>query len=681
VPAITLTAGISGGSVGYARSGSSAYSAFGSISAQPLAGYTLDYIDAAAGSGFYVVGFVGNTVGSLPISSFTVNGNVWNLGSGTYQSAFGSTQYPITITTGAGFANGVAYTVDMSGDPVITSPNTNTNAIGTTLAHALTANESVSWSIIGGADQALFEISGSTLRWVSNGVSGSTGAKVVQVRATAADNGATVDQTITVTVYIPYVGPTVVGTVAATGGAAGFNLNFGSSGRAAGDKLAILVMTANQLMATPSGFATGPSSPQVRGSSGAAGGVAAYEFEKTSDGTEGNIAIADSGDIQWACGLVIRGAGGAGVAVDVSTGNNVAATTSGSFGGVTTTGDDRLIVHYVTTDRDATTSTNWGTPTNANLGNLTERIDSGTATGTGGGVAIITGEKQAAGATGNTTSTQGASAAYCWITVAYQNATSGSQTLTPSLFTNSQAFYGPTITRGAVTLAPSLLTNAQSFYAPTVALTQALAPSLLTNSQSFYAPTVTRGAVSLAPSLFTNTQTFYAATVSRGSVALSPSLLTNSQSFPAATVTATYTLAPALLTNTQTFYGPTASPGAVTLAPTQLSNAQSFHAPTVTQSALVLSPSLVVNAQSFFSPTVASSNAVSPPLISNAQSFYAPTVSSRKTLTPPLYANDNSFFPATVSLANQVIRPDLFVNGVSQPDWRMWRPFMGSFAA
>lgn len=309
----------------------------------------------------------------------------------------------------------------------------------------------------------------------------------------------------------------------------------------------------------------------------------------------------------------------------------------------------------------------------------------------------------------------------------------GSQTLTPSLFTSSQTFYAPTVL-GPVTLLPALFSNTAAFYRSIVyaghtadgdfpfnsawlargrrrvnpqprkitglAATnsahpavwtdwlffpatggQTLAPTLLTNSQSFYAPTVTRGAVSLAPSLFTNTQTFYAATVSRGAVALSPSLLTNSQSFPATTVTASYTLAPALLTNAQTFYGPTVSPGAVTLAPTLLSNAQSFYAPTVTQSALVLSPSLVVNAQSFFSPTVASSNAVSPPLISNAQSFYAPTVSSRKTLTPPLYANDNSFFPATVSLVNQVIRPDLFVNGVSQPDRRMWRPFMGSFAA
>ncbi|GAO78650.1 hypothetical protein [Sphingopyxis sp. C-1] len=235
---------------------------------------------------------------------------------------------------------------------------------------------------------------------------------------------------------------------------------------------------------------------------------------------------------------------------------------------------------------------------------------------------------------------------------------------------------------GGQTLSPALLTNTQTFYAPTVAQVQVLSPSLFSNAQSFFAPTVTRGAVSLTASLFANSQSFYAATVTRGAVSLTPSLFTNSQSFPAATVTATYSLAPALLTNAQAFYGPTVSPGAVTLSPTLLSNTQSFYGPTVTQSAIVLSPSLVVNAQSFFSPSISASNSMAPPLVSNAQTFYAPTVSSRKNLSPPFYANDNSFFPATVSLANQVLRPDLFVNGGAQvAQSRMWQPFMQSFAA
>ena len=89
----------------------------------------------------------------------------------------------------------------------ITSANTVSNAENTTLAHALTATESATWSIIGGADQTKFEISGSTLRWLGNVTrnfeipvdSNLDNAYVVQVRAT--NLGAlTADQTITVTV-------------------------------------------------------------------------------------------------------------------------------------------------------------------------------------------------------------------------------------------------------------------------------------------------------------------------------------------------------------------------------------------------------------------------------------------------------------------------------------------------
>ena len=81
------------------------------------------------------------------------------------------------------------------------------NTENTVLAHALTASEAVTWSLAGGADQARFELSGSTLRWASNGVkdfeapndADTNNAYVVIVRAT--DAGAlTADQTVTVTV-------------------------------------------------------------------------------------------------------------------------------------------------------------------------------------------------------------------------------------------------------------------------------------------------------------------------------------------------------------------------------------------------------------------------------------------------------------------------------------------------
>lgn len=91
--------------------------------------------------------------------------------------------------------------------PVITSSNSVSVVENVTLSHALTANESVSWSIVGGADQARFEISGSTLRWLSNGTKNfeapddadTNNTYIVTVRAT--DAGLlTTDQTITATV-------------------------------------------------------------------------------------------------------------------------------------------------------------------------------------------------------------------------------------------------------------------------------------------------------------------------------------------------------------------------------------------------------------------------------------------------------------------------------------------------
>jgi hypothetical protein len=93
--------------------------------------------------------------------------------------------------------------------PSITSSasvSVNENAV---LAHTLAATDdtAVTWSIIGGADQAQFEISGTTLRWAGNDTqdwevpldADANNTYVVQVRATDAFSNAS-NQTITVTV-------------------------------------------------------------------------------------------------------------------------------------------------------------------------------------------------------------------------------------------------------------------------------------------------------------------------------------------------------------------------------------------------------------------------------------------------------------------------------------------------
>lgn len=222
-----------------------------------------------------------------------------------------------------------------------------------------------------------------------------------------------------------YAGPTYVGVSTGTGGAGGIAISFTSSGRAADDLMFIAVMTANQAVPAVSGWnvLTPDSGTPSRGTAGAAGGVRCTVLWRVSDGTETTVTIGDSGDIQYAAGVVVRGAS-ADAEIDVSIGGNAAASTSGSFTGVTTPGDNRLVLTFVTTDRDGS-GASWSSQANSSLANLAERFDNGTATATGGGVAIYTGEKLVAGATGTTTATQSASAAYCWITVAVKDAAAG----------------------------------------------------------------------------------------------------------------------------------------------------------------------------------------------------------------------------------------------------------------
>lgn len=99
--------------------------------------------------------------------------------------------------------------------PEITSADDASNLENAALAHALTADEAVTWAIVGGADAAKFEISGSTLRWLGDGIkdfeapddADTDNAYLVIVRATSAALFST-DQTITVTVTdVLEVGP------------------------------------------------------------------------------------------------------------------------------------------------------------------------------------------------------------------------------------------------------------------------------------------------------------------------------------------------------------------------------------------------------------------------------------------------------------------------------------------
>jgi RNA 3'-terminal phosphate cyclase len=91
--------------------------------------------------------------------------------------------------------------------PTITSADTASVEENALLAHVLTADEPVSWTITGGTDAADFEISTNVLRWLANGTqdyevpsdSNFNNTYVVQVTATDGANN-TANQSITVTV-------------------------------------------------------------------------------------------------------------------------------------------------------------------------------------------------------------------------------------------------------------------------------------------------------------------------------------------------------------------------------------------------------------------------------------------------------------------------------------------------
>ena len=93
----------------------------------------------------------------------------------------------------------------------------------------------------------------------------------------------------------------------------------------------------------------------------------------------------------------------------------------------------------------------------------------------------------------------------------------GTQTLAPGLYTNSNTFYAATVTPGAVTLAPARYDNANQFYSPTVTSTNTLVAARYDNTNQFYSPVVTQagGTQFLLPGLFVNSNQFFQATVSQ----------------------------------------------------------------------------------------------------------------------------------------------------------------------
>ena len=117
--------------------------------------------------------------------------------------------------------------------------------------------------------------------------------------------------------------------------------------------------------------------------------------------------VTDPGDHVYGRILTFRGVTANGNPWDVTAGGvKATASTTTTFGTVTTGVANELIVLAASRDNDSTSAawsswTNTGTPA---IG-LTERSDGGTTSGNGGGIGVATGIKAAAGAIGSSTAT------------------------------------------------------------------------------------------------------------------------------------------------------------------------------------------------------------------------------------------------------------------------------------
>jgi len=207
--------------------------------------------------------------------------------------------------------------------------------------------------------------------------------------------------------------PTFVNAGASSGGAGGITVGLPAS-VAKYDLLVIFCETANEAVSTPSGWTA--VTAQGTGTAAGATSTRISIFYKIHSGSESDVSISDPGDHIVGRMLAFRGVDIASP-IHTSNGDTGASDTAVTFPAVTTTKANCLIISTVANATDTTLTTCSGY-TNASLSSITERSDSGTISGNGGSLAVMTGILASAGASGGTTATLSAASVQARITLA-----------------------------------------------------------------------------------------------------------------------------------------------------------------------------------------------------------------------------------------------------------------------
>lgn len=155
----------------------------------------------------------------------------------------------------------------------------------------------------------------------------------------------------------------------------------------AGDLLLLSVHSANEAVATPSGWNL-VGTPYGNGTAGGIGAVRLTQFWKIQSGSDTSVTVADSGNITGGSISAWRGINQTNPIGNIAGGFNTTASTSITIPGITL-GEDQLVIWTIALDRDANSTTDTGTLTHSTISDPIEIVDRITNAGAGGGIAQI----------------------------------------------------------------------------------------------------------------------------------------------------------------------------------------------------------------------------------------------------------------------------------------------------
>jgi hypothetical protein len=176
-------------------------------------------------------------------------------------------------------------------------------------------------------------------------------------------------------------------------------------------------------LSTPNGFEPVTNSPQPIGVGNTSGTkLSVFWARATNTGMSAPV-IMDPGDHIIAQIVTYSNCAIQGLPFDVSVGSTQSVgSTKTTWDSVTTTVDNTLVVLAATRDNDGAAGAAWGDIANPNLTNITERKDSGSASGNGGGMVIADGVLATAGVGGTSSATVNATVLQAEMTIALKGA-------------------------------------------------------------------------------------------------------------------------------------------------------------------------------------------------------------------------------------------------------------------